>query len=67
MPPLVNTISAGSAPIRRADVRSRVVEPRLGPLTEVMDARRVAEVLDERLRIASTTAGSTGVVALWSK
>ena len=68
VPPLVNTISDGSAPMSAATADARVVEQRLGALAEVMDARRVAEVLGAaRAATASTTAGSTGVVALWSK
>ena len=50
MPPLVNTISAGSAPISCAIDAARLVEQRLGALPEVMDARRVAEILGERAR-----------------
>ena len=50
VPPLVKTTSDGSAPIRLATSRPRLVDRRLGLLTEMVDARRVAELLPQRRR-----------------
>ena len=48
VPPLVNTTSDGSASIERRDRRSGVVERRFGLLPEVVDARRIAELIAGR-------------------
>ena len=65
VPPLVNTISDGSASMSAATARPGVVQDRLGLLAEVMDARRVAEhARGSRATTASTTSGASGVVAL---
>ena len=67
VPPPVNTISDGSAPMQRRHLRSRLVEGRLGPLPEVVDARRVAELLPEHGAHAVDDGRGGGVVALWSR
>ena len=48
VPPLVKTISDGSAPMSAATRRPRVVDRGLGLLAEVVDARRVAEQVARR-------------------
>ena len=47
VPPLVKTISDGFGADQRRDRDPRLVEQRLGPLAEVMDARRVAEIVGQ--------------------
>ena len=64
VPPLVNTISDGSALSSAADRRSRVVHRRLGLLAEMMHARRVAEQLAETRGDRLDHLGREGVVAL---
>ena len=50
VPPLVKTTSDGSAPISAATALRAWSIDRLGPLPEVVDARRVAELLPQRGR-----------------
>ena len=65
VPPLVNTISDGSALMQRGDRRSRVVERRFRLLAEVVNARRVAELIaGRRARRPRSRPGASGVVAL---
>ena len=45
VPPLVKTTSEGSAPNQGGHLRARLVQCGLGPLTEMVDARRVAELV----------------------
>ena len=65
--PLVNTTSAGRAPIAAGDLAARAVEEVARGAPRRVDGARVPEDLERRRAPRRSPRGRMGVMALWSR